>query len=238
MVDFAEDTDLEVRRKTRLDDVVSLVPGRVEVQTDETWMPPERGHMASTAGSHGNIKRCRGLHAIYYVLLSGKSGTYVLHKHPHPTINSHGGREGLVSLVVSVEAGNKLECSSTHDVSYELGYNAQCVYAQKKSYSDTNAEELAPTATETQGDPSKGAEDEETERTFKLKCHKKELDQYSICMKRLIARDTFKANTGRYEGFSEHYVPEFPEQVPSCHDDCRMYVIGRTTGQVGSAINP
>jgi hypothetical protein len=41
MVDFAADTALEVRRKTRLDDVVSLVAPGVEVQTDETWILPE-----------------------------------------------------------------------------------------------------------------------------------------------------------------------------------------------------
>jgi hypothetical protein len=41
MVDFAADTTLEVRKKTRLDDVVSLVAPGVEVQTDETWMLPE-----------------------------------------------------------------------------------------------------------------------------------------------------------------------------------------------------
>jgi hypothetical protein len=60
MVDFAADTTLEVRRKTRLGDVVSLVDPSVEVQTDETWMLPERGNMTSTTGSHGNIKRYRG----------------------------------------------------------------------------------------------------------------------------------------------------------------------------------
>jgi hypothetical protein len=37
MVDFAADTNLEVRRKTRLDDVVSLVSPGVEVQMDRTW---------------------------------------------------------------------------------------------------------------------------------------------------------------------------------------------------------
>jgi hypothetical protein len=79
MVDFAAD-------------VVSLVAPGVEVQTDETWMLPERGQMTSTTGSHGNIKRCRGVHAIYYALLDGKSGNEVLQKHPHPTINSPGGR--------------------------------------------------------------------------------------------------------------------------------------------------
>jgi hypothetical protein len=41
MVDFAADTTLEVRRKIRLDAVVSLVAPGVEVQTDETWMLPE-----------------------------------------------------------------------------------------------------------------------------------------------------------------------------------------------------
>jgi hypothetical protein len=66
------------------------------------------------------------------------------------------------------------------------------VYVQTNSYSDKNAEDLAPTTAETQGDPSKGAEDEETARTFKLECHKKELDQCSIDMKW----------SGSYEGFS------------------------------------
>jgi hypothetical protein len=68
MVEFVVDTILEVRRKTRLDDVVSLVAPRVEVQTDETWMLTERGHRASTTGSHWSIKRCRGVHTIDYAL--------------------------------------------------------------------------------------------------------------------------------------------------------------------------
>jgi hypothetical protein len=148
MVDFAADTTLGVRRKTRLDDVVSLVAPGVEVQMDETWMLPELGLMTTT-GSRGNIKRYRGVHVKYYVLLDGKSGTEVLQKHPHPTINSRGGREGWVSLGVSIEAGKQLECSSPHDVSYEPGGDAPCVYVRTKSFSDTNAEELAPTATET-----------------------------------------------------------------------------------------
>jgi hypothetical protein len=155
----------------------SLVAPGVEVQTDRTWMLPERGQMTSTTGSYGNIKICRGVHAIDYALLDGKSGTEVLQKHPHPTINSLGGREGWVLLGVSIEAGKKLECSSMHDVSYEPGCDAPCVYVRTKSYSDTNSEELAPTATETQGDPSKGAEDKETARMFKLECHQKQLDQ-------------------------------------------------------------
>jgi hypothetical protein len=77
MVDFAADTTLEVIRKTQLDDMVSLVAPRVEVQTDETWMLPERGQTTSTTESHGNIKRCRGVHIVDYVLLDGKSGTEV-----------------------------------------------------------------------------------------------------------------------------------------------------------------
>jgi hypothetical protein len=72
MVEFAVDKNLEVIRKTRLDDVVSLVGTGVKVQTDETWMLTERGQMASTNGSHGNIKSCRGVHATYYALLDGK----------------------------------------------------------------------------------------------------------------------------------------------------------------------
>jgi hypothetical protein len=70
MVEFAADTTLEVRRKTRLDDdVVSLVAPRVEVQMDETWMLPEQGQMISSAGSHGNIKMYRRVHVIDYALL-------------------------------------------------------------------------------------------------------------------------------------------------------------------------
>jgi hypothetical protein len=107
--------------------------------------------------------------------LDGNPGTEVLQKHPHPTINSIGGREGWVSLGVSIEVSKQLECSSPHDVSYEPGCDSPCMYVQTKSYSHTNAEELAPTATETQGYPSKGYEDEETARIFKLKCHQKEL---------------------------------------------------------------
>jgi hypothetical protein len=42
MVDFVADTTLEVRRKTWMDDVVSLAAPRVEVQMDETWVLPER----------------------------------------------------------------------------------------------------------------------------------------------------------------------------------------------------
>jgi hypothetical protein len=64
MVEFAADKTLEVRGKTRLDDVVSLVAPGVEVQMNETWMLPERVQMTSTTGSHGKIKSCRGVHAI------------------------------------------------------------------------------------------------------------------------------------------------------------------------------
>jgi hypothetical protein len=85
------------------------------------------------------------------------------------------------------------------------------------SYSDTNAEELAPTANENRGDPSKRAEAKETARTFKLEFHKKELDQCPIDMRRSIARDTFKTKNGSYDGFSEQYVPEVLEQAP--HQD-------------------
>jgi hypothetical protein len=74
---------------------------------------------------------------------------------------------------------------------------------------------LDPNATETQGDPSKGAEDEETARFFKLECHQKELDQCSIDIKRLIASNTFKIKAGSYEGFSEQYVQEALEQFSS-----------------------
>jgi hypothetical protein len=104
MVDLAADTILEVRRKTRLYDVVSLVAPGVEVQTDRTWKLPERGQMTSTTGSHGNIKRCRGVHSIEYALLDGKSGTEVLQKHPHHPIGSCGARDGGVLIGVSIEA--------------------------------------------------------------------------------------------------------------------------------------
>jgi hypothetical protein len=73
------------------------------------------------------------VHAIDYVLLDGNTGTEVLQKHPHPTINSRDGREGWVSLGVSIEAGKQLECSSPHDVSYEPGCDAPCVYVRTKS---------------------------------------------------------------------------------------------------------
>jgi hypothetical protein len=53
---------------------------------------------------------------------------------------------------------------------------------------------------------------------FKLECHQKELEQCSIYMKRLIARNTFKTKTGSYEGLSEHYVQEVLEQSPSHQD--------------------
>jgi hypothetical protein len=37
-------------------------------------------------------------------------------------------------------------------------------------------------------------------------------------VERLIARDTFKAKTGSYKGFSEQYVPEVLVQFPSHQD--------------------
>jgi hypothetical protein len=94
------------------------------------------------------------------------------------------------------------------------------VYVRTKSYSETNAEELALTATETQGDSSKGVEEEETARMFKLKCHQKKLEQCSIDMKWLIARNTCKTKTktGSYEGFSEKYVQEVLELFTSHQD--------------------
>jgi hypothetical protein len=171
--------------------------------------------MTSTARSHGNIKRCRVVYVVDYALLAGKSGTDVLQKHPHHPIGSCGARDGGVLLGVSIEDSNQHECLSPRDVSYTAGCDSPCVYAQTKSYFDTNAEEWSPTATETQGDPSKGAEDEEIVKMFNIECHKKELEQCSIDTKRLIGRDTFKAKTGSYEGFSEHYVMEVLEQFPS-----------------------
>jgi hypothetical protein len=61
-------------------------------------------------------------------------------------------------------------------------------------------------------------EDEEIARTFKIECHKKELEQCSIYMKWLIAMDNFKANTDSYEGLSEQYAQEVLEQFPSHQD--------------------
>jgi hypothetical protein len=107
------------------------------------------------------------------------------------------------------------------------------VYVRTKSYSDTNAEELDPTATETQGDPSKVAEDEETARMLKLECHQKDLDQCSIDMKRLIARKTFKTKTGSYEGFSEQYVQGVLEQSPSRQDKKAMEVTTQPQDHLG-----
>jgi hypothetical protein len=64
MVELLADTTLEIRRKTRLDDEVSLGTPWMDVHTDETRMLCERGQMTSTVGSHGYVKRCRGVHAI------------------------------------------------------------------------------------------------------------------------------------------------------------------------------
>jgi hypothetical protein len=61
MEEFAVDTTLEIKRKTRLDDEVSSGAPWMEVQTDETWMLREREPMTSNVGSHGHIKRCRGV---------------------------------------------------------------------------------------------------------------------------------------------------------------------------------
>jgi hypothetical protein len=106
------------------------------------------------------------------------------------------------------------------------------VYVQTKSYSDTNTKELAPTANETQVDPSKGAEDEETARTFKIECHKKELDKFSIDMKQLIASNTLKSKTRSYDGLSEQYVPEVLEQVTSRQDKAPTEETRQPQGQL------
>jgi hypothetical protein len=100
--------------------------------------------------------------------------------HTTPLVNLKGHMVlgiGVFFYGVSIEAGNQRECSSLHDFSYEPDCDVPCVYALSKSCFDTHAEEWAPTATETQGDPSKGAEDEEIARTFKIEYHKKELEQ-------------------------------------------------------------
>jgi hypothetical protein len=92
---------------------------------------------------------------------------------------------------------------------------------------------LDPTATETQGDPSKGTEDEETARMFNLECHQKELDQCSIVMKQLIASNTFKTKTRSYEGFSEQYVQGVLEQSPSHQDKKPMEVTRQPQDHLG-----
>jgi hypothetical protein len=52
-------------------------------------------------------------------------------------------------------------------------------------------------------------------------------------MKRLIERNTFKTKTGSYEGFSEQYVPEVLEQVPSHQDKAPMEETRRPQDQLG-----
>jgi hypothetical protein len=93
---------------------------------------------------------------------------------------------------------------------------------------------LSPTATETQGDHSKGAEDEETARMFKLEFHQKELDKCSIYMRRLIVRNNFNTNTDSYEGFSDQYVPDILEQVPYHQDKNPTEETRRPQDQLGS----
>jgi hypothetical protein len=149
MVEFAADTTLEVRRKTWLNDVVPLVAPRVEVQTDETWMLPERGQMTSTAGLHGNIKRHRWAHAIDYALLDRKSGTDVLHKHPHHTTGQPkgfcGARGRGVLLGVLIEAGNQHECSSLRDASYKPGYDTRvCMREQSPTLTQMRKSGIQP----------------------------------------------------------------------------------------------
>jgi hypothetical protein len=68
---------------------------------------------------------------------------------------------------------------------------------------------------------------------FKLECHQKELDQCSVDMKRLIARNTFKTKTGSYEGFSEHYKQEVLEQSPSHQDKKPMEVTRQPQDHLG-----
>jgi hypothetical protein len=53
-------------------------------------------------------------------------------------------------------------------------------------------------------------------------------------MKRLIARDTFKTKTRSYEGFSEQYVQEVLEQVPSHQDKPPMEETRRPQDQLGT----
>jgi hypothetical protein len=53
-----------------MEDEVSLVAPRMEVQADETRMLPERVQMTSTDGAHGHIKRCRGFYLGSRVLLN------------------------------------------------------------------------------------------------------------------------------------------------------------------------
>jgi hypothetical protein len=52
-------------------------------------------------------------------------------------------------------------------------------------------------------------------------------------MKRFIARDTFKANIGSYEGFSEQYMLEVLEKVPSHQDNAPTEETIRPQDQLG-----
>jgi hypothetical protein len=84
------------------------------------------------------------VHYIDYALLAGNTGTGVLQKHPyHPTgqpKRSYGARDVGVRFGVSIEAVNQHEYSSLHVARYEPGCDVPCVYAQTKSYFETNAE--------------------------------------------------------------------------------------------------
>jgi hypothetical protein len=80
--------------------------------------------MTSTTGSHGNIKRYRGVYVIDYALLAGKSDTNILQKHAHHPSGSFGALDGCVLLGVSIEAGNQHECSSPRGVNCEPNCDA------------------------------------------------------------------------------------------------------------------
>jgi hypothetical protein len=99
-------------------------------------MLPERAQMKSTIGSHGHVKMCRGVHAVDYELLAGKSGTNVLQKHPHhpngQPKGSYGAQDGGVLVGVSIEADNQHEYLSLRVVSYEPGCDGPCGYARTK----------------------------------------------------------------------------------------------------------
>jgi hypothetical protein len=212
MVEFSADETLEVERNTLMEDEVSLVSPRVEVQVDETRILTERGQMTSTARSHGHVKK-RRLYAVDYALSAGKSGTDV--SQPHHPIGSCGARDGGVLVGGKITAGGH-ECSRPHDVSYESGCdNDLCVIAGTIFYSDKNAEEWAPEFAETQGDPSKGKEYEVMIKELKAKSHQKYMELWAGDTKQITARATFKGNTGIHVGFPAQYVPEDMKEVAS-----------------------
>jgi hypothetical protein len=65
---------------------------------------------------------------------------------------------------------------------------------------------------------------------MKLRFHKQDIFTYKQALDALGKQDNVTM-TDTTEGMFKNYGA-------LCHADCRMYVVGRTTGQVGSAIKP